>query len=103
MHINGKEHMRLSLGTNFQFLSKFNFLAPFTTPHKQIHRLYLRIHNVCVTASNYKLENRIYAKKLGAMFTSKTTGIRMTSETYDRFIAFRFILTRKQCPFSFWV
>ena len=52
MHIDGKE-----IGTNFQFLDHFilfNFFASFTAPHKQAHRRYLRINNVCATASKYK-------------------------------------------------
>ena len=35
MHIDGKVHMRLSLGTNFQYLRHFNILAPFIAPHKE--------------------------------------------------------------------
>ena len=52
MHIDGKE-----IGTNFQFLDHFilfNSFASFTAPHKQAHRRYLRINDVCATASKYK-------------------------------------------------
>ena len=52
MHIDGKE-----IGTNFQFLGHFilfNSFSSFTAPHKQAHRRYLRINNVCATASKYK-------------------------------------------------
>ena len=51
MHIDGKE-----IGTNFQFLGHFilfNSFAPFTAPHKQAHRRYLRINNACAAASMY--------------------------------------------------
>ena len=32
----------------------FNSFAPFTAPHRQAHRRYLRINNACATASKYK-------------------------------------------------
>ena len=36
MHTDGKVHMRLSLGSNFQFLAQFKILSgSFTAPHKQ--------------------------------------------------------------------
>ena len=46
--------------------SPFDILAPLTAPHKQIHQRYLISNNVYATISNYKLENRIYAKNFDA-------------------------------------
>lgn len=41
----------------------FPHFALFTVLHKQIHRWYLKINNVCATASNYKLGKQNLRKK----------------------------------------